>query len=272
MTAVLEAAPAATRPRTGSRDLAGTGILLRLALRRDRVLLPSWLLGLVVMVASVENSLHKVYKTAAERADVAKDTNAGSSMRALYGPIFDDSYGGLTMWRVGGYVALLAAIMSALVVVRHTREEEETGRQEALSSGMVGRRAPLTAALVTVGIANAIVFVLYTALLIKADQPAAGSAAFGAGVALTGAAFGALTAVVAQVTENTRVAKGSAITLVGLSFVLRGAGNAASATGDHALVWMSPLGWPQQARPFADERWWVLLLPIALTAAGVAVA
>jgi ABC-2 type transport system permease protein len=272
MTAVLEAAPAVTRPRTGSRDLAGTGILLRLALRRDRVLLPSWLFGLVIMVVSVENSLHKVYKTAADRADVAHDTNTSSSMRALYGPIFNDSYGGLTMWRVGGYLCLLAAIMSVLVVVRHTREEEETGRQEALSSGMVGRRAPLTAALVTVGIANAIVFLLYTALMVKADQPAAGAVAFAAGVALTGTAFGAIAAVLAQVTENTRVAKGSAIAVVALAFVLRDAGNAAATGGDHPMVWISPFGWAQQVRPFADERWWVLLLPIVLTAVGIAVA
>lgn len=32
--------------------------------------------------------------------------------------------------------------MSLLVVVRHTRDEEESGRQELISSAMVGRRAP----------------------------------------------------------------------------------------------------------------------------------
>jgi ABC-2 type transport system permease protein len=34
--------------------------------------------------------------------------------------------------------------------------------------------------------------------------------------------------------------------------------------GPHWLSWLSPLGWMQQLRPFADERWWVLLLAVAL--------
>ena len=40
-----------------------------------------------------------------------------------------------------GYVtlAILAAVMSALTVVRHTRQNEETGRAELLGAGVVGR-------------------------------------------------------------------------------------------------------------------------------------
>lgn len=32
------------------------------------------------------------------------------------------------------------------------------------------------------------------------------------------------------------------------------------------LTWLSPLGWGEQVRPFGDERWWALLLPLALLA------
>ena len=39
------------------------------------------------------------------------------------------------------------AIMSLLLVVRHTRAEEEDGRAELVRAGAVGRRAPLAAAL-----------------------------------------------------------------------------------------------------------------------------
>jgi ABC-2 type transport system permease protein len=31
------------------------------------------------------------------------------------------------------------------------------------------------------------------------------------------------------------------------------------------LSWLSPIGWVQQVRAFAGERWWVLLLPVAFT-------
>ena len=52
-------------------------------------------------------------------------------------------------------LALGAAFMSTLAVVRHTRQNEETGRAELISSGIVGRYASLTAALIVVVAANA---------------------------------------------------------------------------------------------------------------------
>jgi ABC-2 type transport system permease protein len=38
------------------------------------------------------------------------------------------------------------------------------------------------------------------------------------------------------------------------------------------LTWLSPLGWVEKAAPFADRRWWVLLLPVGtgLVAGGAA--
>lgn len=122
--------------------LAGTGTLTRLALRRDRLMIPLWALVTGGMVASGASSLEGLYDTAAARAEVAASMTANSSMRALYGPVFDDSVGGLVAWRFGTFAAVLAAVASLIVVVRHTREEEETGRQEMLSAGAVGRRAP----------------------------------------------------------------------------------------------------------------------------------
>ena len=47
--------------------LTGTGALVRLALRRDRVRLPVWVLGIVALLMSSVVSLPSVYSTAAER-------------------------------------------------------------------------------------------------------------------------------------------------------------------------------------------------------------
>lgn len=152
MTAITSA-PAARRT-AGSRQLAGTGALLRFNLRRDRVMIPVWVAVTALLVLSLPGSLESVYSTPAERADIARQMLTNSSLRATYGPVFSDSIGGLTAWRIGGYAAILAGIMSLLVVVRHTRDEEESGRQELISSAMVGRRAPLTAALLTALVAN----------------------------------------------------------------------------------------------------------------------
>ncbi|MFJ9431004.1 ABC transporter permease [Streptomyces sp. NPDC101490] len=244
-----------------STALTGTGTLTRLALRRDRLLIPLWVLVTGGLVASGPGTLADVYPTVADRASAAAAMSANGSLRALYGPVLDDSLGGLVAWRFGTFAAVLAAVASLLVVVRHTREEEETGRQETLSAGAVGRRAPLTAALLAALALNAAVALLVTAGL--AGQGLAGALALGLAVGGTGMVFAATAALAAQLTGSARLAKGLTGAVVGLAFALRAAGDAGSADGSSALTWLSPIGWAEHVRAFAGERWWVLLLPLA---------
>ncbi|MFD3532746.1 ABC transporter permease [Streptomyces sp. NPDC058664] len=254
--------------------LAGTGTLTRLALRRDRLMTPVWVLVTGGLVASGAGSLEGLYGTAAERAEVAASMTANSSMRALYGPVFDDSVGGLVAWRFGTFAAVLAAVASLVVVVRHTREEEETGRQEMLSAGAVGRRAPLTAALLAALVLNTAVALVVTAGL--AGQGAAGALALGLAIGGTGMVFATAAAIVAQLTESARLAKGATAAVLGLAFVLRAAGDSGTADGGSPLTWLSPIGWAENVRAFAGERWWVLLLTagavLVQTAAAYALA
>ncbi|WP_030870877.1 ABC transporter permease [Streptomyces sp. NRRL F-2747] len=251
-------------------QLAGTGTLLRLALRRDRVMTPVWITVVALLVLSLPASLESVYGTAAERARLLGTMNTNGSLRALYGPVFGDSIGALTAWRGGVFAGVLAGIMSLVIVVRHTREEEETGRQELLSAAMVGRRAPLTAALLAALTANGLAALLVTAGL--AGRGAGGAAALGLGIGATGMLFAALAAIAAQLTESARLAKGLAGALIGAAFVLRAAGDAGSAGGSSALTWVSPLGWLEHVRAFAAERWWVFAPFAAAVAVLVAAA
>ncbi|MFD3356336.1 ABC transporter permease [Streptomyces fradiae] len=245
----------------GPRHLAGTGVLLRLALRRDRVMLPVWVLVLGTLVVSGNGSIAALYPTAADRAALAASMTANSSLRSLYGPVFGDSVGALVAWRFGVFAAVLAAVMSLIVVVRHTREEEETGRQEMLSAAMVGRRAPLTAALLAALVANTALALIITAGL--AGRGAGGALALGLAVGLTGMVFATAAAVAAQLTEGARLAKGLTAAVLGAAFTLRAAGDAGDAAGGSLLTWLSPVGWAENVRAFAGDRWWVLLLPVA---------
>ncbi|MGW6518451.1 ABC transporter permease [Streptomyces sp. NPDC054962] len=248
--------------------LAGTGPLLRFALRRDRVLIPVWVAVNSLMVLSMPNTLESLYGTPADRADLLRQLETNASLRALIGPVFDDSIGALTAWRVGVYAGALAAVTSLLIVVRHTRDEEESGRQELLASGMVGRRASLTAALLAAGVANAVLALLVTAGL--AGQGAAGAVAFGLGLAGVGMVFATAAAVLAQLTESARLARGLTAAALGAAFVLRAAGDSSTDAGSSTLTWLSPLGWLENLRAFADERWWVLsLFAAAAVAQGV---
>lgn len=251
------ALPARTGAGT-SRQLAGTGALLRFNLRRDRVVIPAWVAVTGLLVLSLPGSLRSVYSTPAQRADIARQMLANSSLRATYGPVFSDSLGGLTAWRIGGYAAILAGIMSLVVVVRHTRDEEESGRQELVSSAMVGRRAPLTAALLTALVANSALALLITAGM--AGQGAAGALALGLGIGGVGMVFATLAAIVAQFTDSGRLAKGLTGGLLGAAFVLRAIGDSTTNDGSSPLTWLSPIGWLENLRPFAAERGWVLAL------------
>ncbi|MFF0161716.1 ABC transporter permease [Streptomyces sp. NPDC005263] len=257
-------------PATSSRQLAGTGVLLRFALRRDRVMIPVWVAVNALMVLSMPNTLEGLYATPAERADLFTQMSTNSSLRAMVGPVFDDSIGALTAWRVGVYAGALAAVTSLLVVVRHTRDEEESGRQELVASGMVGRRASLTAALLAAVVANGLLALLVVAGL--AARGTTGAVALGTGIAGAGMVFATMAAIVAQLTESARLARGLTAAVLGAAFVLRAAGDSATDDGSSALTWLSPLGWLENLRPYADERWWVLLLFAAAVAGQAAVA
>ncbi|MFJ1754323.1 ABC transporter permease [Kitasatospora sp. NPDC088134] len=242
--------------------LTGTGILYRLALRRDRIALPVWVYVGTGMVASTAFSFRKLYGDEAARRTFAAGIDGNGSLRALYGPVFDGTtIGGLTAWRMGVFGAVLAGLMSTLLVVRHTRAEEEDGRLELVGAGAVGRRAPLAAALAAALTANAALAALVAAGLLAAGQAAGGALAFGLALGATGLFFAALAAVTAQLAGTARAANGLAGAGIGAAFVLRAVGD--SGSGAAWASWLSPIGWAEQTRAFAANRWWVLLLPLA---------
>ena len=158
--------------------------------------------------------------------------------------------------------AILAVLM-VILTIRHTRGDEESGRLELLGGGRLGRDAPLAAALIISLGANLALGLLSAAALAAGGLPAAGSLAFGLGWAATGMAFSAVAGVAAQLTASARAATGLSVGFVAVTYALRAVGDLAE-PGPSVLSWLSPIGWNQQIRAFAGDRWWVLALPVAL--------
>lgn len=253
---------------TGVSDFAGTSLLLRLVLRRDRLVLPLWVLLLSVPLAPVYiGATDRAYPTAADRASLARSIMGSPAQRAMYGPVYNDSLGAVGIWKAGIFYTLIA-IAVILTVVRHTRVEEEAGRTELLDSTAIGRYAGLTAALVVGFGASLLTGMIGAAMLFRADVPHSGSAAFGLALAASGCVFAAVAAVAAQLSASARVARGIAFGVLGAAFALRAIGDAGSGT----LSWLSPLGWSIQVRPYAGDRWWVLTLHLVTTIALTAIA
>ncbi len=266
------AAPRHRRPEplpSGS-PFAGTLVLLRLYLRRDRIVLPLWTLLLSVPLASVYiGSIESVYRTAEERAMFAATIMASPAQRALYGNVYNDSVGAVGIWKAGIFHTLIAVAV-ILTVIRHTRAEEDSGRAELIDSTAVGRYASLTAALLLAFGASVATGLIGTAGLLTTDVSPSGSLAFGLALACSGLVFSALAAVAAQLGASARTARGIAFAALGTFFALRAVGDA----GGGELSWLSPLGWSLQVRPYAGDRFWVLGLhlttTVVLTAAAYA--
>ena len=268
MTAVTLHRPAPQPAPHHNPHFAGTLGLLRLYLRRDRVVLPLWVLLLSIPLASVYiGSIEKVYPTQAERATFAASILASPAQRALYGQVYNDSLGAVGIWKAGMFHVLIAVAV-ILTLIRHTRADEETGRAELIDSTAVGRYASLTAALLLSFSASILTGVIGAAGLLTTSVPAAGSVVFGAALAASGLVFTAVAAVAAQLSPSARTARGIAFSVLGAAFTLRAIGDA----GSGALSWLSPLGWSLQARPYAGDHWWVLLLHLTTAAALTAVA
>jgi ABC-2 type transport system permease protein len=255
-------------PRTAART--GTALLVRLAARRDRVMVPVWIAVLVLVCYASAASTTTLYTSEADRVSAAEAINASPGIVALYGPILDvHSTGELAMTKMTVTYAVFVAIMMLFVVRRHTRMDEENGQAELLGGTAITPGAPLTAAIVF-GLGVALLLGVLVALVnLLGGLPATGSLAFGAAWAGTAMVATGLTAVACQVSASSRTCAAVGAAAIGALFVLRAVGDTTDASW---LGWVPPFGWNTRLRAYGDTRWWVLLLYGALTALLVATA
>ncbi len=252
--------------RTRGDSYAGTGELTRFYLRRSLSAITLWVLGTAAMYPIQSLSL-KAAPTQEDLDRLAAGLSGNSAIKALTGPDFAlNTIGGQIAWQSSAFGAVLAGLMSTFLVARHGRAGEENGADELILAGVVGRSAPTAAtALVTAG-ANIAVIVIAGASLTATGLPATGSWTLAAAGGLTGLVFGALALIFAQISSTSRGVWGLSGAALGVAYALRAAGD----VGDNGIRWLSPIGWGQQARAYAGERVWPLVLLVV--AAGVAVA
>lgn len=256
------------RPRAGA--FAGLGVVVRFMLRRDRVRLVSWAGGI---------GLFGVYVSAAVTTVYADDLSAVVGLfadpvgRLMTGPGYGFDEPTIDRVIAGGYslyFMIASALMSILLVTRHTRGEEQAGRAELVRAGPLGRHATLLATLVVALITNiAAAGALLLALLAVGGLEVHGSLLIAASTAAVGMAFTGITTITVQLTEYSRAAAGLAGGVLAAAYILRAGGDMAS-TGGSLLSWLSPLGWAQQTAPFVLDRWWPLALLLVLAAVTIA--
>jgi ABC-2 type transport system permease protein len=242
--------------------LRGMTALIGLALHRDRFRLSAYVVGLAaLMAAMLAASAGSSHQALVEETELFASTPA----LRIFGVASGVGMGATMMIR--GYVllAVLAALLSTLTVVRHTRQNEETGRAELVGAAVVGRYAGLAAAIVVTVGANIVLAVSLGLAGIVTGHSVAGSFTAGAAVGALGIVFAGVAAVTVQLSSTTRGASGLSAAALGLAFVLSGVGNMLGTVDGSGLrlesawpAWLSPMGWGQQMRPFGGDHWWPL--------------
>ncbi len=262
---LVEGRSAASTDREGG-PLTGLWPLIRFDLRRERVRIPVWFVSVVGGSMMVASTLSGLYGRPQQLAAVATTMSSPAAL-AMTGPrhyLDVLTLGSSYSQRMMGYTAVLVGLMSIMIISRNTRTEEETGRAELIRSAVVGRHAHLAAAVVVAVIANVMIALglgFGLAVLGVASMDLSGSLLYGSAHAGVGLFCTGVAAITVQITAHGRGAIGMGLAVAGLAYGLRAAGDA---IGNDLLSWLSPIGWAQRTYPFLDNRWWPLLLELAL--------
>ncbi len=247
-------------------DFVGTGTLFRLFLRRDRFLLPIWIILPFVFAVSTASSMGAVENLQEFISELAGNPLISS----ILGPIISSTAAGVVVWRATGQIVIIMSIASLLTVIRHTRTEEETGRSELIRAYVTGRHATLTAALLLSCAASLIAGLLVAFGLIGMGQPAGGAFIFGLTIAASGFLFSGVGALCAQVRENAGSAKGLGFAVIGIGILLLILNNGSG--GYTGWAWIAPMAWHRLTLPFAENNVWVFFYFIILFAVPVTAA
>lgn len=249
--------------------MTGAGLMLRVFLRRDRWMVFWWVLAGTVLYWSQAISVEGLYATQEEFDRAAALMGSNPALIAMAGPDRAlNTVGGQVAWQSTAFGAILAGLMSMFLAGRHTRAEEESGRDELLRAGTIGRRATTTATVGVLVVANLLLGAGVAVSLATVPLAVADSVALGVGVALCGLLFGGVALVAAQLTASTRTAYAMTGVVIAAAYAARAIGD----LGRPTFTWISPIGWYQQMYAFSGLRWWPALPLLAASALTLVVA
>lgn len=252
--------------------LAGAPELFRLAWRRDRILVPASVLGLVALSVGSAQATLALYPDDEAAATGLAGVLTNPSVIAMYGPLASQTADALAVFKTVMMGAFLTAVLGFVVVRRHTRTEEDEGRHELVGSGVVGRWSALAASVALACLSVIAASALSAVGLAALGMDGAGSAAFAVAWLSAGLATVGVTAVAVQLASTSRGAAGLGFGFLAAAYALRAVADSSDAgTLLHALGWLSPLGWAGRVEAYGANRQWVLLLGLGALVIGVAV-
>jgi ABC-2 type transport system permease protein len=236
--------------------------LAKLILRRDRIRIPLWVIGITFFTLIVPLAYDDLYGSDQDRQGMA-ETMANPAMTAMVGQGNLENYtvGAMTSHQMLLLTAVVVGLMNIILLNRHTRADEEEGRIELIRSMPVGRLANINATLLMLVATNILLalingFGLYALGIESMDLE--GSLLYGAALGGTGIVFAGIAAVFAQASESSRGVVGYSIAVLLAAYLIRAIGDVSNET----LSMLSPLGWVTKTEAYWNDNWWPILLMI----------
>jgi ABC-2 type transport system permease protein len=247
-----------------------TGKLVRFILRRERVSVIIWFVAIIIMMAGMAPGIETMFPEGEARDSIVQMYD-NPLMIGMMGPAYGidaPTTGSIYAFMMLLWSVMALAIMNIIMVVKHTRSDEEHGRTEVVRSLPVGRLANIHATMIASFIINAAFAVLLGLALFATGTEGmgfTGSMMCGAVMGASGFAFAAITAVFCQLSSSSSGAMGLSFLSLGVFYMLRG-------YGDINAEWLSlvnPLGLAQRAKVFVDNDP-LPVIALLIAAAGIA--
>ena len=254
------------------------GILLTQRLRRDRIYLLLWILGIGLLGLFAATSVAQTFGDEAGRAGILRLAVANPAILVLRGLPQGTGLAAVVFFAIFNFLALLAGLMSTFLAVRHSRAEEETGRAEMIAATPAARTLPTVATLLHGILANLTLGIVVAVGLIIGKLDVPGSLVTGVAVAAAGVTFLGIGLLAAQFMLTSRGANAVSAGIVGAAYLTRGLGDALgtpAADGLHMTAawptWISPIGWGELTGAYTRNDLTPLSLNLALSVVCIVV-
>lgn len=247
--------------------------LLGQRMRRDGLQLTLWVIGTALLALAAYAGVQSTYGTEQDRTGILAAAIANPVILLFRGLPSGAGEAAFATFLILPFLAMLAAFMSSFLAVRHTRMDEEAGRTELVAATPAGRTLPSVATLIHGVLANLVLAALVAAVFAGTVGGVEGSLLVGAAAGSVGLVFLGVGMLSAQLMRTSRGANSVAVTVMLVTFLFAGIGNAIGTPSDDLqhmrsswLTWLSPFGWAENTRAFDENAWWPLALCLGSTA------
>lgn len=233
--------------------------LYKVALRENRHQVAPWIALITVLSVTSFIAYHWVFPEMAQRKTLEMTIGSNPAFNLIFGPAHNLlTADGFNAWRSLALGNLFAGLMGIFVVVRETREKEDSGQAELVGASVVGHYTQLAVAVAVAWAASIALGIVVGLATVLIGGNLLSSVVLAVAFCVSGMMWACFAAVTCQLASYADTASSIAVTVLGMAFLLRGY---ADTSPDLTwLIWLSPLGWLQKMEPAGANVWWPLLL------------